>query len=73
MRKIISDFLCLAVGLGGVIHQEVIGKVSPELLIVYLVLIGTPGTLGLVSLWRGKVDSPKDTIERSSSSHSDSS
>jgi hypothetical protein len=72
LATVVRDVLCLAVGLGGIIHQEVTGHVSPELLIMYAVLIGTPGTLALVSLRLGK-PGDRDIHNSSSSSASESS
>ena len=52
---VVRDMLCLGLGIFGVAHQEITGHVSVDLLILYAVLLGTPGTIGLLNLARGKV------------------
>jgi hypothetical protein len=49
------DALCLGLGIFGVAHQEITGRVNVDLLVLYSVMLGTPGTIGLVNLLRGKV------------------
>jgi uncharacterized membrane protein YuzA (DUF378 family) len=63
---ILRDLGCWAVGIFGVLHQELTGKVNAELLLVYLALLGIPGAVALLQL-RGKVEI-QDTAEPPSSS-----
>lgn len=51
----VRDLLCLGLGIFGVAHQEITGHVSIDLLVLYAVLLGTPGTIGLLNLARGRV------------------
>lgn len=52
---VIRDGLCLGLGIFGVAHQEITGRVNLDLLVLYAVLLGTPGTIGLIQLAKGKV------------------
>jgi hypothetical protein len=52
------DLVLLGLGVFGILHQELTGHVSPELLLVYSGLLGTPGAIGLVTLLRGKAEIP---------------
>lgn len=40
----------LIVGFGGVIYQQLTGKVNPWLLAVFTTMLGIPGALGLLQL-----------------------
>lgn len=51
---IVRDAICLGAGIFGILYQQVTGRTSIELLMVYLVLVGTPGAIGLAHLIRGK-------------------
>jgi hypothetical protein len=55
-----------------IIHEELLGNGNTELLLVALILLGGPGTIGLVKTITPKNPQP-DTIEESSSSHTHSS
>lgn len=67
---IARDVLFLAVGLGGLIFQQVTGKTNTELIAAWLMLLGflVPGVTALTHLARaGKPETPP-TPEPSSSS-----
>lgn len=71
---VLRDLGCIAVGVYGVLHQEVTGHVNGELLAVYTTLLGVPGAIGLAQLLLGRaVTGPGGTTESSSSSLSGSS
>lgn len=53
MIAIGRDIALTVIGLGGIVHQEVVGPVKPELLIVYTTLLGTPMATNLLALARG--------------------
>ncbi|HTI26198.1 MAG TPA: hypothetical protein VL652_34735 [Kutzneria sp.] len=55
------DVGCLLVGLGGIVHQEATGSVSPALLAVYTTLLGVPGAVGLLQLLRPDPGRPEPT------------
>jgi hypothetical protein len=55
LRAAVRDVLCLGLGIFGVAHQEITGRVNVDLLVLYAALLGTPGTIGLINLARGKV------------------
>lgn len=69
---VIRDVLCLAVGVFGILHQEITGSVQGELLLVYTALLGIPGAIGLLQLSRGRQET-EDTHEQSYTSRSYSS
>ena len=64
---VVRDLTCLAVGVFGVIHQELSGRVNPELLVVYTALLGLPGAISVLQLVRGTPITTA-TQEQSSSS-----
>lgn len=49
---VLRDVALTAIGLGGIVHQELYGPVKPELLIVYTVILGIPGAANIVQLLR---------------------
>lgn len=59
--------MCLALGVFGVLHQEITGRVNLDLLAVYTVLLGLPGAVGVIHLVRGSDEIP-DTPGSSSAS-----
>lgn len=48
----------LVVGFGGVIFQQVTGRVNPWLLAVYTTMLGIPGAIGLLQLGLGRRETP---------------
>jgi hypothetical protein len=73
MVTIGRDVALTLIGIGGILHQELVGPVKPELLIVYTTLLGIPGAANLIGLARGLSDSvtaqPRSgQVESSSSS-----
>lgn len=67
IRTVVRDVLFLAVGLGGIIWQQITGTVNVELLIVYTTLLGVPSVIALKKLYPGRPETPP-TPEPSSSS-----
>lgn len=61
---VLRDIALTLVGLGGIAHQELVGPVRVELLLVYTTLLGIPGAANILSLRR----SPTGTESESSSS-----
>ncbi|HEY7043260.1 MAG TPA: hypothetical protein VH419_06290, partial [Nocardioidaceae bacterium] len=55
----IRDVGFLVVGFGGVIYQQLTGKVNPWLLAVFTTMLGIPGAIGLLQLRGG---SGKQTV-----------
>lgn len=49
-KELTRDILSLAIGTFGIIHQELTNRVSIELLVVYLVLLGFPAAANLFGL-----------------------
>jgi hypothetical protein len=47
------DVALTLIGIAGILHQELVGPVKPELLIVYTTLLGIPGAANLIGLARG--------------------
>lgn len=69
------DTLCLLVGLGGLIFQQITGRTNTELIAAWLMLLGfaVPGVTALRHLARaGRTETPP-TAEPSSSSSAPSS
>ncbi len=56
--KLFRDSVCLLVGVGGIIFQQVTGEVDWQLLLAYLALIGTPGALNVATLLRPSTPEP---------------
>lgn len=52
------DLLCLLLGVGGIIYQQVTGNVHWELLLVYMGILGVPGAMALISLISGSGSGP---------------
>lgn len=48
-----KDLLSFSVGLGGIVYQQITGKVDIELLLVFGALIGLQTIAGLTTLARG--------------------
>jgi hypothetical protein len=72
---VVRDTLCLLVGLGGLIFQQVTGKTNTELIAAWLMLLGfaVPGATALRHLARaGRTETPP-TPEPSSPSSAPSS
>lgn len=67
---IVRDAVCLGAGIFGILYQQITGRTNIELLMVYLVLVGTPGAIGLAHLIRGK-PTTNGTVESPSSSQSE--
>jgi hypothetical protein len=67
---VVRDVICLAAGIFGILFQQITGQVNIQLLLVYLALVGTPGTIGLVQLVRGKPET-HGTAESGSASQSE--
>lgn len=72
IRTVIRDLMFLAVGLGGIIYQQVTGRVSVELLLVYTGLLGIPAAVAVKKLYPGRTETPP-TPEPSSPSRPPSS
>lgn len=60
------DILCIVIGLAGIAHQELVGPVKTELLLVYTTMLGVPGAVGLWQL-RGNRSGGTDTTGSSQS------
>jgi hypothetical protein len=69
---VIRDLVLLAVGVFGIIHQEITGHVNLDLLVLYGALIGTPGAVGAVQLLRGSETPARTTTSSSPSAPSSS-
>jgi len=69
---VLRDTMCWVAGLLGIAYQQVTGKVSVELLLTYMAIIGIPGAVGLVKLSRGREET-RGTAESSSASQQSSS
>jgi hypothetical protein len=59
------DVALTLIGIAGILHQELVGPVKPELLIVYTTLLGIPGTANLIGLARGLSAHATDTQQSS--------
>ena len=64
---VLRDLVLLGLGVFVVLHQELTGQVRPELLLVATTLLGLPGTIGLVQLFRGKSETPSTAGSSSAS------
>lgn len=53
MVTIGRDVVLILVGAAGIVHQELIGPVKPELLVLYGTMLGIPGVANLIGLARG--------------------
>lgn len=56
LRKVLvllRDLAPLVLGIFGVLHQEITGRVNLDLLGLYTLLLGTPGAIAVVHLVRG--------------------
>jgi hypothetical protein len=53
MVTIGRDIALTLIGIAGILHQELVGPVKPELLIVYTTLLGIPGAANMIGLLRG--------------------
>lgn len=47
---ILRDFVLLAVGVFGILHQEITGQANPLLLATYTTLLGIPGAANALSI-----------------------
>jgi hypothetical protein len=54
---VVRDLISIAVGAFGLIHSQLTGQSSTELLAIYTVLLGYPGVLQMVEL---RKKPPKD-------------
>jgi hypothetical protein len=73
MVTIGRDVALTLIGIAGILHQELVGPVKPELLIVYTTLLGIPGAANLIGLARGLSVSvtakpPSESVQPSSPS-----
>src|SRR5882757_1059834 len=55
---VIRDLGLIVVGLGGIVFQQISGRVNIELLMVYTTILGVPGAIGLLQLSRGRSETP---------------
>lgn len=51
--NVTKDVALFAVGLGGIVYQQVTGQVDVALLAVFTAMTGVPGLTNLLSLLRG--------------------
>jgi hypothetical protein len=68
-KTIIRDLLQLAIGAFILIHEELTGIANTVLLIIGLVLLGSPSALWLVSMFISKPPDSGQPAKNSSSSH----
>lgn len=47
---VLRDLLLLAVGIFGLLHQEITGEANPWLLAVYTAILGVPGAANILSI-----------------------
>jgi hypothetical protein len=71
-RTVVRDVTFLVIGLGGIIFQQVTGRVNVELLLVYTGLLGVPAAVAVKKLYPGRTETPP-TAEPSSPSQPPSS
>lgn len=67
IRLVLRDVSFLALGVGGILHQEISGQTSVPLLVVYTTLLGVPATLNGAWLLRksGTDSSPSSSQQPS--------
>lgn len=63
----------LLVGFGGILYQQITGRVDVALLVVYTTMLGIPGAIGLLQLSRGRSETPSTAGQPSSPPGSSSS
>lgn len=51
---VVRDAGFLLVGFGGILYQQITGRVDVPLLAVYTTMLGIPGAIGLLQLSRGR-------------------
>lgn len=49
---IFRDIALTVIGLGGIVHQELVGPVKWQLLVVYTTILGIPGAANIVAVLR---------------------
>jgi hypothetical protein len=69
IRTVVRDVTFLAVGLGGIVYQQITHNVNLELLLVYTGLLGVQTGIAVKRLYPGRPDLPP-TREPSSPSAS---
>lgn len=74
---VLRDLALLAVGIFGILHQEITGEASPLLLAVYTTLLGIPGAANALAILKGTTggggstpEQPRESSPQSESEHS---